>query len=53
MRKKKKLLIKGTGLKPRNPIARVLCTDSRFQTKAFKKKKKNIEKFDWRKEDLS
>lgn len=40
MRKKKKMLIKGITPKPRNPIARVLCTDTRFKTKTFKNKKK-------------
>lgn len=52
MRKKKKMLIKGITPKPRNPIARVLCTDTRFKTKTFKNKKKSIEKFDWKKESL-
>ena len=50
MRKKKKMLIKGTAPKPRNPIARIMCTDSRFKTKAFKNKKKDLKKFDWQKE---
>lgn len=49
MRKKKKMLIKGITPKPRNPIARVLCTDTRFKTRTFKNKKKTIEKFDWKK----
>ncbi len=50
MRKKKKMLIKGTAPKPRNPIARIMCTDSRFKTRAFKNKKKDLKKFDWHKE---
>ncbi|MDM8226118.1 hypothetical protein QUW23_08690 [Parasutterella secunda] len=52
MRKKKKMLIKGITPKPRNPIARILCTDTRFKTRTFKNKKKTIEKFDWKKEDF-
>lgn len=52
MRKKKKMLIKGIAPQPRNPIARVLCTDTRFKTKTFKNKKKSITKFDWKKESL-
>lgn len=42
MRKKKKMLIKGITPKPRNPIARVLCTDTRFKTKTFKNKKRAL-----------
>lgn len=52
MLKTKKLLIKGNAPKPRNPIARIMCSDSRFKTKAFKNKKKSIQKFNWKKEDL-
>ena len=52
MRKKKKLIIKAIAPKPRNPVARLLCTASQFKTKAFKNKKKTIEKFDWKKENF-
>ena len=38
--RKKKIIIKVKEAKRRNPIARVLCTDSRFKTKRFKNKKK-------------
>lgn len=50
--RKKKIIIKVKEAKRRNPIARVLCTDSRFKTKRFKNKKKTIEKFDWKKEEF-
>ena len=50
--RKKKIIIKVKEAKRRNPIARVLCTDSRFKTKRFKNKKKTIEKFDWEKEEF-
>ena len=52
MRKKKKLIIKAIAPKPRNPVARLLCTAPQFKTQAFKNKKKAIERFDWRKEDF-
>ena len=52
MRKHKRILLKGIIPKTRNPIARVLCTDSRFQTKTFKNKKKILKKFNWKKEEL-
>lgn len=52
MRKKKKLIIKAIAPKPRNPVARLLCTAPQFKTKAFKNKKKALERFDWRKEDF-
>ena len=50
--RKKKIIIKVKEAKRRNPIARVLCTDSRFKTKRYKNKKKAIEKFDWKKEEF-
>ena len=50
--RKKKIIIKVKEAKRRNPIARVLCTDSRFKTKRLKNKKKTIEKFDWKKEEF-
>jgi hypothetical protein len=52
VRKKKKMLIKGTAPKQRNPVARAMCKDTRFQTKALKNKKKRIEKFNWKKAEL-
>ena len=52
MRKKKKLIIKAMAPKPRNPVARVLCTAAQFKTKTFKNKKKSLQKFDWKKELL-
>ena len=52
MRKQKRILLKGKIPKTRNPVARALCTDSRFQTKTFKNKKKILKKYNWKKEDL-
>lgn len=47
---KKKLTIKGKLPKQRNPVAFALCTQGQFKNKVFRNRKKEVAKFDWRKE---
>ena len=47
---KKKLMIKGKLPKQRNPVAFALCTQGQFKSKVFRNRKKEVAKFDWRKE---
>lgn len=47
---KKKLTIKGKLPKQRNPVAFALCTQGQFKGKVFRNRKKEVAKFDWRKE---
>lgn len=47
---KKKLIVKGKLPKQRNPVAFALCTQGQFKNKVFRNRKKEVAKFDWRKE---
>lgn len=47
---KKKLTVKGKLPKQRNPVAFALCTQGQFKNKVFRNRKKEVAKFDWRKE---
>ena len=48
-RTRKKISIKIKTARPRNLIAKALCSERRFQVRTFKDKKKELPKFDWRK----
>lgn len=47
---KKKLIVKGKLPKQRNPVTFALCTQGQFKNKVFRNRKKEVAKFDWRKE---
>lgn len=47
---KKKLKVKIKVPRPRNLITKALCSDRRFQGRAFESRKKVLPSFDWKKE---